>query len=240
MSKRTMDIVYSSRKWSSKVTTHTSEEENPQEMGGSTVEAKKVSTRVLLGHLTAVTEGQDQEPTVLHPRVKGGTEVTTAPSMWRSEEEEVGNTEQANLTDSVQQSVIPHEVPHTSTSPSNMHEAVAYPQTGDAGVASSDDKVVQGGDDRMSALLIIEETSGEPTIVGDNPPTTATEEPPMPQGADDRMSALRVAVKIGGEPTMVWDSPLTIVARKPQSLRHGSPIPFDLALYAHINLTAIM
>ena len=70
MGKRRMAHVCTSRKQSRKATTHRSEEQEPEEIGGSGVEAEKVTTRVLAGVPDAVGCGQDQERIGIHS-IKG-------------------------------------------------------------------------------------------------------------------------------------------------------------------------
>jgi len=55
---------------------HKNEEKNPREMGGSTLDTKKVKTTIQPGHLAAAAECQKQEPTVLHPCIEVKIDIT--------------------------------------------------------------------------------------------------------------------------------------------------------------------
>ena len=78
-----ISIMYTSRKRSHQAATHTSEEQKPEEIGGSRLEDEKVSIKVLSVHPAIAAEGEGPEPTVPRQCVKVKMDITYV-CMWRS------------------------------------------------------------------------------------------------------------------------------------------------------------
>ncbi|KAJ8434663.1 hypothetical protein Cgig2_030049 [Carnegiea gigantea] len=283
--KRIMGIMYTSCKRSQKATTHTSEEQKPEEIGGSRVKGEKVSTRVLSVHLAIAAKGEGPEPTVPHKCVEEELNSPDAingevrgESSWEHRASKPWRRRQAyyngrcgddtmhctciTTKDGVEESVVPYEVLDTTTFSSSMHEVAGNLQTVEAGIASLDDKVVklvravvgascgeihltchliislqygEGGDDKISVVLIAPEAGSERSSEGGNLPTIVAEEPPIPptpipQGAYDKMSALLITAESGGQPAH----------RSSKGASHPSGkvhhFPSQLRLHAPINL----
>ncbi|KAJ8444537.1 hypothetical protein Cgig2_000816 [Carnegiea gigantea] len=99
-------------------------------------------------------------------------------------------------------------VPNSDTSSFIMHEAVTDLQTGDAGSASSEDKLVQ---ELRPQLQITKQGTSNDAVLSTTPALGTT----VTKGGDEKMKAVLFAVETNSDPNTLGDSSTTVDARQP-------------------------